>query len=73
MIAPHRPQWLVLRPYELIRPAFLDNPVLNNDRFVALPGVNAQLAASPFLPGRRWNDFEARHSVFRRKSPASLP
>ena len=69
VIAQLRPQWLVLRPYELIRPEFLENPVLNDYRFVALHGVNGQLAAIPFLPGRRWNDFEAQYYVFRRKAP----
>jgi hypothetical protein len=64
-----RPTWIVLRPIEGARPEFSQHPVLRDYSLVQSWDVTPQLDAIPMLPGRPWNEFEARYQLYRRKTP----
>jgi hypothetical protein len=67
LIAKLRPTWIVLRPGEALRPEFSLHPVLNDYDLVQSWDVVPRLDAISMLPGRPWNEFEARYDLYRRK------
>lgn len=70
-----QPDWVVLRPVEAAREDFKRRPVLNGYELVKSWDVLPQLEAVTYLPGRPWNEFEARFLLYRRKvsDTAQLP
>lgn len=62
-----QPDWIVLRPVEAAREDFKRRPVLNDYDLVRSWNVLPQLEAVTYLPGRPWNEFEARFLLYRRK------
>lgn len=70
VIARLQPQWIVLRPYEMIRDEFVDRPVLRDYQLVKSWSARPQLDAIRFLPGRRWCEFESQYLLFQRKPAA---
>ncbi len=70
-----QPDWVVLRPVEAAREDFKRRPVLNDYELVKSWDVLPQLEAVTYLPGRPWNEFEARFLLYRRKvsDTAQLP
>ncbi len=70
-----QPDWVVLRPVEAAREDFKRRPVLNDYDLVRSWDVLPQLEAVTYLPGRPWNEFEARFLLYRRKTSdaAQLP
>jgi hypothetical protein len=73
LIAKLQPTWVVLRPVEAARAEFSQRPVLNDYELVQSWDALPQLNAIAILPGRPWNEFEARYLLFRRKTPAVPP
>jgi hypothetical protein len=71
LIAKLRPTWIVLRPVEAARPEFAQHPVLDDYELVQSWDVQSRLDAISFLPGRTWNEFEARYQLYRRKPPVA--
>jgi hypothetical protein len=69
LIAKLQPKWVVLRPAEAARPEFRQRPVLRDYELVQSWDVLAQLDAIAVLPGRSWNEFEARYLLYRRRPP----
>jgi hypothetical protein len=67
VIAALRPQWLVLRPFELVRPEFTTHAALDSYDLLFVRSAQDDLNGIPLLPGRRWMEYEAQYYVFRRK------
>ena len=67
IIARLQPQWIVLRPTEAAGAEFVQKPVLNDYQLVKSWSALPQLEAVRLLPGRPWNEAEARYLVYRRK------
>ena len=67
-----QPTWIVLRPGEATRPEFTIRPVLRDYTLVKSWDVLPRLDAISMLPGRKWNELEARYQVYRRNpAPAA--
>lgn len=69
IIARMQPTWIVLRPREAAGAEFMQKPVLNDYQLVKTWDAVPQLDAIRVLPGRPWNEAEARFQVYRRKTP----
>ena len=72
IIARLQPRWLVLRPYEIYHMGASPRRVLDHYEAVKQWSARPELDALPFLPGRRWSEWEAEYVVFRRK-PVARP
>jgi hypothetical protein len=71
LIAKLQPTWIVLRPVEAARPEFSQRPVLQDYELVQSWDALPRLDAISMLPGRPWNEFEARYLLYRRKPPTA--
>jgi len=64
LIATLRPSWLVLRPSEIATADFAQRPVLRDYHLVKSWNVIPELDAVPYLPGRKWVEWDARFHVY---------
>ena len=69
LIAQLRPTWLVLRPSE-IAADFAQRPVLRDYQLVRTWDVMRELDAVPYLPGRKWVEWDTRFHVYQYRPAA---
>ncbi len=62
-----KPDWLVLRPYEIVQQNLQDSGQLGGYDFVHASNQRSAVDACTFLPGRNWLEFDSEFLVFRRK------
>jgi hypothetical protein len=62
-----RPDWLVLRPYEINHQNLLNSGILDAYDAVGHWDQRSKLDDLDFLPGRNWAQFDAEFYVFRRR------
>lgn len=67
-----RPNWLVLRPYELAQQNLMNSPTLAAYTPIELWSQRSKIDAHTFLPGRPWVEFDAEFVVFQRKPDAPV-
>jgi hypothetical protein len=68
-----KPDWLVLRPYEIAHQNLQDSGMLSNYEPVLYSNRRPALDACNFLPGRNWLEFDAEFFVFHRKDSSVTP
>jgi len=70
LIATLRPTWLVLRPSEVAADDFAQRPVLRDYHLVKSWNALPELDAVPYLPGRKWVEWDARFHVYQYRPAA---
>jgi len=69
IIATLKPDWLVLRPYEIGQQNLEAGGVLAAYTGASVWTQGDELNALPFVPGRAWLEFDAEFVVYHRKAP----
>jgi hypothetical protein len=68
-----RPDWVVLRPIEIVNHHLRENGALRPYELVRAWDQQAQLDAIPYLPGRSSVEYDALFLLFKRRAQPTIP